>query len=684
MKGAGPQRRIPCWGPLPNVLNHVLGLPGGHGDDSVLGVCMKRSGFLQQVVRRALRPADHVLVVVLLLWGLVALSGCRSPAKYREKADEVAYDIMAQKQQEALGKTEPFRIERPSDILRRRLIEEQGLAVSSAASLGTDELQPIPHWPEEGYPSAVSSVDGNIPVEPDQSLKISLIDALQIAARNSPDYQSRKEDVFRVALDLDLERNAFRTIFTTAADSRLTMDTTGDETVTTVANGGTVGVTRVLKNGLAISSALALDVFNLLTQGGASSLGLASDTSVSLPLLRGAGRHIVTEPLTQAERDVIYEMWDFERFKRTFAVDIAQRYYAVLRQMDSLKNSENNYRSAIQSARWSRRQADAGRIPEIQVDQAVQRELSSRNNWISSQQGLKDSLDLFKALLGLPPDALVTLDPNDLVQLRQRAEEYVETMRAASKAGTTEEVPPADAPVTLVPPSKEEAGPYEIDGSLAVHLALENRLDLRVANGSVYDAQRQVVVAADTLRPELTLSGSASFADEAFFGDDVSDDSLHFEGGRYSALLALDLPIDPRTRTRERNLYRTSLINLERATRAVQDLEDQIKLSIRSELRTLLESRESLKIQAQSVVVAEKRVRSATLFLEAGRAEIRDLLEAQDALLAAQNSLTAAVVSYRTAELQFQRDLGLLTITKEGLWEEFSPEGFEHDGQQQS
>ncbi len=635
---------------------------------------MKRRRFLQQVIRRALRPTDRVLVIVLLLWGVVAPSGCRSPAKYREDADKVAYEIMAQKQQEALGKTEPFRIERPSDILRRRLIEEQGLPVSGAASLGTDELEPIPHWPEEGYPAAVSSMDMNLPVEPNRPLKISLIDALQIAARNSPDYQSRKEDVFRVALDLDLERNAFRTIFTTTADGRLTRDTVRDET--TLDAGGTVGVTRTLKNGLDISVVLAAGLVSLLP--GADTVSLGVEPSVFIPLLRGAGRHIVTEPLLQAERDVIYGMWDFERFKRTFAVDIAQRYYAVLRQMDSLKNSENNYRSAIQSARWSRRQADAGRIPEIQVDQAVQRELSSRNNWISSQEGLKDSLDSFKALLGLPADALVELDPNDLELLRQRAEEYVETMRAASKAGTSEEVPPADAPVTLIPPSKEEAGPYEIDESLAVQLALENRLDLWVANGSVYDAQRQVVVAADALRAGLDLG-----ADATFIGDDA-DGTLGFQTTRYSGTVLLDLPIDPRSRTRERNVYRTSLINLERATRAVQDLEDQIKLSIRGELRTLLESRESLKIQAQSVVVAEKRVRSATLFLEAGRAEIRDLLEAQDALLAAQNSLTAAVVNYRTAELQFQRDLGLLTITKEGLWEEFSPEGLEHDGQQQS
>ena len=58
---------------------------------------------------------------------------------------------------------------------------------------------------------------------------------------------------------------------------------------------------------------------------------------------------------------------------------------------------------------------------------------------------------------------------------------------------------------------------------------------------------------------------------------------------------------------------------------------------------------------------------------------IRDLLDAQDALLAAQNGLTAAIIQYRTAELQLQRDLDLLTITKEGLMQEFSPKEIKHD-----
>ena len=105
----------------------------------------------------------------------------------------------------------------------------------------------------------------------------------------------------------------------------------------------------------------------------------------------------------------------------------------------------------------------------------------------------------------------------------------------------------------------------------------------------------------------------------------------------------------------------------------MQALEDQIKLDVRNKLADLLESREGLKIQANSVIVAQRRVRSSNLFFEAGQAQIRDLLEAQDALLSAQNALTSALVSYRVAELELQTDIGLLEVDEKGLWHEYSP-----------
>ena len=53
---------------------------------------------------------------------------------------------------------------------------------------------------------------------------------------------------------------------------------------------------------------------------------------------------------------------------------------------------------------------------------------------------------------------------------------------------------------------------------------------------------------------------------------------------------------------------------------------------------------------------------------------MRDILEAQDARVSAQNALTAAVIDYRLAELDLQRDMGLLQVDEQGLWHEFDPE----------
>ncbi len=611
--------------------------------------------------RRTCHVKSYLIKLVLVSSILVPL-GCRSPVEHRSEADKVAAEIITAKQKEALGETEPFSIERPSDILRRRLLEQQNLAVSSEASFGTDQLKPVEHWPDPDYLQAKSSGSSEyLPIEPNKPVKLSLVQVLQVGARNSLEYQSRKEDVFRAALALDLTRHNFENIFNAGANSNLSTDTT----VTNLDTDASGGVSRTLKSGIDMSTSIGVNLVNLLTQGGASSMGLSADASVSIPLMRGSGEHIAGEPLTQAERDVIYELWDFERYKRTFSVRVAREYFNVLRQMDEVSNAEDNYRSAVASSRWSRRRADAGRIPEIEVDQAIQRELGARNSWITVQERFKSELDSFKNTIGLPTDARIEVDPNDLVQLRGRASAILEEMRTTSQQGISETAPPADAPIELIPASYEDAGPMEIDQSLGVKLALENRLDLQKAIGSVYDAQRDVVVRADALRAGLTLGGSGGVTDTD------EDGNLRFERGQYAALLTLDLPAE---RTRERNEYRNSLLNLEQATRSVQSLEDQIKLSIRSELRTLLESRESLKIQAQSVVVAEKRVRSSTIFLEAGRSEIRDLLESQDSLLSAQNSLTRAVVDYRIAELELQRDLGLLKVNEQGLWREFSPE----------
>ncbi len=150
----------------------------------------------------------------------------------------------------------------------------------------------------------------------------------------------------------------------------------------------------------------------------------------------------------------------------------------------------------------------------------------------------------------------------------------------------------------------------------------------------------------------------------------LPDAQLRLDRGRYSTGLFFEFPWE---RTAEQNAYRDSYIALERAVRDVQELEDQIKLQLRNTLRNLLEAREGFRIQAQAVELAGNRVKSAELFLQAGRAQMRDVLEAQEALVLAQNALTAALVNYRVSELDLQRDMGVIEVDHKGFWSEYKP-----------
>ena len=616
-----------------------------------------------------------------LYWRLLAalaapvlLAGC-SAKHHREAVDQTAYQTIQQTQQTALQKTEPFTISNPEQELRERLSIEQDLDHSSQAAMGISYLEPVPHWPNDDYIQSPQSATAAVNVDPATALTINLIDALQIAAQNNRSYQSEKEGVFRTALDLDLQREEFRTSFFGVLEGDYQLDRTeadqpGGESFENSAVGAVGSFSRRFLNGVQLSAQLGWDLAMLLSPSQISSRSLFGDASVTIPLLRGAGRHIVGEPLTQAQRNMVYAIYRFERFKRSFAVDIADQYLSVLQRLDEVRNAEENYKGLIASSRRARRLLDAGMLPPIQVDQAIQDELSARNRWVSTQQSYASAKDNFKLQLGLPVDARIELERADFERLAASADTII---AGATAIDREEQVPPADAPVELEQPSDENAGQYEIGYPPALALAYQNRLDLRIAQNQVEDAQRKVVVAADLLRPEVTLFGGASIGESRGLGSAGADDAqgLDLDSGVYSSALNIDLPFE---RTIEAVNYRQSYIDLERAVRDLQELEDRIKLDIRNQLRTLLEARESLRIQALSVNLAERRVRGANLNLQAGRIEIRDLLEAQEDLLSAQNALTAAMVNYRITELELQRDLGVLEVNHQGIWEEYDPE----------
>ncbi|MFC1795384.1 TolC family protein, partial [Planctomycetota bacterium] len=100
---------------------------------------------------------------------------------------------------------------------------------------------------------------------------------------------------------------------------------------------------------------------------------------------------------------------------------------------------------------------------------------------------------------------------------------------------------------------------------------------------------------------------------------------------------------------------------------------DEVELDVRSAYRQLQEYAERYRTQKNSLDLSETRVESTTFLLQAGRVTTRDLLDSQDSLLGAQNNVTAALLDHAIAKLSFFRDVGVLQVRPDGMWEQSSP-----------
>ena len=493
-------------------------------------------------------------------------------------------------------------------IIKSKWAEQFGPIANSRIS----DVQPDPN-----------DLSGQIELPPSKMLK--LADAVAIATAANRDYQSQKENLYLQALDLTLARNQFAPQLFGIFGSDYDFD--GSGAGDTLGFDSSAGFNMLLADGARVGVSVAHDWLRYLTGDPATSMASVLTATITQPLLAGRGRKVVLENLTQAERDTVYQMRTFGRYRKTFVVSIVNDYFRVLQAQDSVANAYNNLSNLQFSQDYIENHAEAGRIPKIQVGQAQQRTLEARDRYVQAQQNYEQTLDRFKITLALPTDIKITLDPNELKALE---------MLSIAEPNFTEEE--------------------------AFDVGLSQRLDLASSADRVEDARRKVDVAADGLGARLDLVGTA-----AIDTDDQSNFSqLKYRDDRYSIGFDAELPLE---RTSERNAYRRSLITYTRRERDYALALDNVKLDIRQAFRDLREASARYKIQVQSLELAKSRVENTTLQLKAGRVDTRDVLDAQSDLLTAQNSRTAALIDHTLATLRFYRDVGILQVKPDGLWE---------------
>ncbi len=510
---------------------------------------------------------------------LAALAACRSAGEHQLAADDEVYGILEERRAELVATPDAFSIDPPPDSLRARILAGE-----------VEEVGPL-----------------------------DVLTCLEVAAESNRDYQRQREQLYLEALDLTFERYRFGT----QPSAMLGAFVSGEgRTANTAQADADLGLSRLLGTGAQIVGDIGLSLFRSLSSGDGWDAVSQVSLSIAQPLLGGSGAKIVLESLTQAERNVLYEVRSYERYRRTLAVDVAGRLYRLLQQADAVANQQANFASLTALRERNEELARAGRLSDIQADQARQDELSSRNRLIVEQQRFEGQMDDFKLFLGLPIETRLMLDPQVLDEL-----------------GELEDL--------AIPEEK------------AITIGLRERLDFRTVLEQVEDSERLVEVRADALRATLDLVAQGEMTS-------AEGQPLSFPGSQadWSLSLDLDLPID---RLSERNSYRSAQISLQAARRGAKEQEDIIRADLRDALRQTRADGESWRIRVNAVTLAERRVESANLNLEAGRATTRDVLEAQESLLDNQNAETQALIDFHLSRLNLYLDLEILRVDPSGI-----------------
>jgi outer membrane protein TolC len=454
--------------------------------------------------------------------------------------------------------------------------------------------------------------------------ELSIDDALNLAIQNSRRYSTEKERLYLTALTLSGERYAFQPHPFAGTSANLDRLSDGEKLGSVQTR---FGATQLLKTGGSIGLTVANDLLRYYTGDPRKSAVSAISVNLLQPILRGFGKYNpAVEALTQAERNVIYAVRDYSFFQQEYAISIISDYFNLLAQKDIVRNRYTNYLSRIQATRRLEERAAGQRERAIDVDQARQADLGARNNYVNAVANYLNSMDQFKIELGIPIGEQVHLKDEALVDL--------------------------------------EAGgliPVDIAGDAAYRYATERQMRILNAIDRFEDSKRKIKVAANRLLPDLNLLADASLDSER------PTDYTRFNANdvRAGVGVELDLPID---RLRERNNYRATLISFESELRNLSLTLDTLKDSIERGLRTLEQRRQTYQIQQGALQVANRRVIAAGQLIEAGRAEVRDLVEAQDAQVAAQNAVTQALVSYQDERLRLLLEIGMLETESQSFW----------------
>lgn len=547
----------------------------------------------------------------------IALGGC-TRAWYAKWADQDAYGTIREGQAYVLGENVGFDRKNSQFSIEYAPVDCRAFLQKVESEIGEDR---------------------DIPA-------MTLENALAIAFKNSRAFQSRKETLYSSALSLaTLSRGWETVLFDGDAGATAEAIRTGKGGP----EGGTDSTNRYLSADGNASLSRRIIGGGLLTLGASMNyttnfLGL-SDTEVgslvsgsfTQPLLRGAWRGLAFEGQHRRERNFFFDVFEFSRFRQTFAVSIMQDYYNVLRNRDQVENSKTTVSRLQKAYDMTRTLVQGGQIARVQEDQAEQDLLNAQIALEVTLLTYSNALDSFKITLGLPISTEMRLN----------------------------------YPKALVDLNKEGPKSFPLAEGNAVNITLSTDTTLMRARARARDTGKDVEIAADQFNPGLDLELGISAPGTA----KTSPTRIQTHHHTRNAKLTLQYGLD---QTSNRDVYRNALILRDSASRNLARAEDTATLNVRNSFRSLKQSKQSFSLQARSVAIARRRTTLVTLRRKEGQASARDVTEAERARTLALNGLTNSLINYTMTRLNFLARLGMLDVDNEGRLEERkAPFGFD-------
>lgn len=279
-------------------------------------------------------------------------------------------------------------------------------------------------WDHYGYTDTWENPDwmAYLPLDKNGALPLNAERAVLLGQTHSIFYRTELENLYLVALALTLNRFEF------ACQWYLTNSTffqhfgtggypTESNTLTTNTN---LGFTKAFSTG----GQLLIDFANsfVFEYTGPNHYRVNSSISGTFlqPLLRNGGKYVRMETLTQGERNVLYAIRDFARFRKQYYFNLSMRdggYLGLQLAEQNIRNQEDNVRRLEQIYQLHQFLiAKGGSISQVQLDQIFLSLKQAQATLIQSRTLYENALDNYKYTLGLPPSLPVKLENSLLEQ----------------------------------------------------------------------------------------------------------------------------------------------------------------------------------------------------------------------------------------------------------------------------